>query len=202
MKILALRIALCAASTLAATTAVPAAETAGPAAIAPITPIVAPKDRAYAGEIQLAVDATDTGRRIVHVHETLSGIGPDAVLLYPKWLPGTHAPEGPIDRLGGIRITANGAPVAWKRYPVDVFAFRLNLKPGTRAIDIDFDYLSPTSGKVGALEMSRELMLIEWNELVFYPAGYFARQIPAEVELQLPVDWQFGSALETASTDP
>ena len=44
-------------------------------------------------------------------------------------------------------------------------------------------------------------MLIEWNELVFYPAGYFARQIPAEVQLQLPVDWQFGSALETASTD-
>ena len=59
----------------------------------------------------------------------------------------------PIDRLAGIRISANGAPVTWKRDPVEVFAFRLHLKPGTHAIDIDFDYLAPTSPKVGALEI-------------------------------------------------
>ena len=153
--------------------------TAGPTAIAPITPIAPPKDRPYAGEIELKVDATDTGHRIVRVHETLNGVGPDTVLLYPKWLPGTHAPEGTIDRLSGIRISANGAPVTWKRDPADVFAFRLTLKPGTHAIDIDFDYLAPTSPKVGAVETSRDLLMIEWNELVLYPAGYFARQIPA-----------------------
>jgi predicted metalloprotease with PDZ domain len=171
------------------------------AASAAITPIIAPKDHAYAGEIQLAIDASDTVRRIVHVHETLTGIGPDTVLLYPKWLPGTHAPEGTIDRVAGIRIVANGTPVSWKRDPVEVFALRLKPSPGTRSIDIDFDYLSPTSGKVGALEMSRELLMIEWNELLFYPAGYFARQIPAQAQLTLPADWQFASALETASTD-
>ena len=174
----------------------------GPSTIAPITPISAPKDRPYAGEIQLNVDAGDTARRIVHVHETLTGVGPDTVLLYPKWLPGTHAPEGTIDRLGGIRISAKGAPVAWKRDPVDVFALRLqHLGAGIQSVDIDFDYLSPTSGKVGALEMSREMILIEWNELVFYPAGYFARQIPVQVRLTLPADWQFGTALESSSTD-
>jgi len=202
MKTVAFKTALCAAFSLALATAVGAApETAGPSATASFTPIIAPKDRAYAGEIQLKVDASDTGHRVMRVHETLSGVSPDTVLLYPKWLPGTHAPEGTLDRLGGIRITANGTPVTWKRDPVDVFALRLNLKPGTHAIDIDFDYLSPTTAKVGALEMSRDLMLIEWNELVFYPAGYFTRQIPAEVQLQLPAEWQFGSALETASTD-
>jgi predicted metalloprotease with PDZ domain len=202
MRTVALKIALCAVLSTALTAAVQAApETAGPSATSPITPIIAPKDRAYAGEIQLKVDASDTGHRIMRVHETLSGVSPDTVLLYPKWLPGTHAPEGTLDRIAGIRITANGAPVTWKRDPVDVFALRLNLKPGTHAIDIDFDYLSPTSPKVGALEMSRDLMLIEWNELVFYPAGYFARQIPAQVHLTLPADWQFASALETASID-
>lgn len=175
--------------------------TAGPSAIAPITPIAPPKDRPYAGEITLKVDATDTSHRVVRVHETLSGVGPDTVLLYPKWLPGTHAPEGTIDRLGGIRISANGAPVTWKRDPADVFAFRLTLKPGIHAIDIDFDYLAPTSPKVGAVETSRDLLMIEWNELAFYPAGYFARQIPVQIRLTLPADWQFASALETASTD-
>ena len=202
MRTVACKSALGVVLSLALAAAVQAApQTAGPSATAPITPIAAPKDRAYAGEISLKVDASDTRHRVVHVHETLSGVSPDTVLLYPKWLPGTHAPEGTIDRLGGIRIHANGAPVTWKRDPVDVFALRLNLKPGTHAVDIDFDYLSPTTLKVGALEMSPDLLMIEWNELVFYPAGYFARQIPVEVQLQLPVDWQFGSALETASTD-
>jgi predicted metalloprotease with PDZ domain len=202
MSTVACKIAVCAALGLGLAAAVQAAPgTAGPSATAPITPITAPKDRAYAGEIQLKVDASDTGHRVVRVHETLTGVSPDTVLQYPKWLPGTHAPEGTIDRLGGIRVTANGAPVAWKRDPVDVFAFRLTLKPGTHAIDIDFDYLSPTTAKVGALEMSRDLLLIEWNELVFYPAGYFTRQIPVLIDLTLPADWQFGTALETASTE-
>jgi predicted metalloprotease with PDZ domain len=51
------------------------------------------------------------------------------------------------------------------------------------------------------MEMSRDLMMIEWNELVLYPAGYFTRQIPVQVSLTLPADFQLASALETASAD-
>ena len=176
-----------------------AAVTTGPGASAPVTPIAAPRDRPYPGQIQLSVDASDVSRRIIRVHETLSGIGPDTILLYPKWLPGTHAPEGTIDRLAGLRIVANGAPVAWTRDPVDVFAFRLHAATGVKSIDIDFDYLSPTSPQVGNLEISRELMMIEWNELVLYPAGYFVRQIPVQASITLPADWKSASALEAAS---
>jgi predicted metalloprotease with PDZ domain len=129
----------------------------------------------------------------------LSGVGTGSVLLYPKWLPGTHAPEGPIDRLAGLRITAQGAKLSWARDPVDVYAFRLRAGSGVKSIDIDFDYLSPTSAKVGLLEISRDMLMLEWNELVLYPAGYFARQIPIEASLTLPADWQLGSALEAAS---
>jgi len=42
-------------------------------------------------------------------------------------------------------------------------------------------------------------LLLEWNALILYPAGYFARQIPVEASLTLPANWQFGSALEAAS---
>jgi predicted metalloprotease with PDZ domain len=172
----------------------------GPSPIKPVVPIAAPKDQAYSGEIRLVVDASDLERRIVHVHETLSGVGTDTVLLYPKWLPGTHAPEGPIDRLAGIRITANGARVPWSRDPVDVYALHVHPASGVKSIDIDFDYLSPTSLKVGAIEITRDILLLEWNALVLYPAGYFARQIPVEASLILPLDWKFGSALETAQS--
>jgi predicted metalloprotease with PDZ domain len=171
----------------------------GPGPLAPAEPIAAPKDRPYPGAMRLAVDASDLERRIVHVHETLSGVRPDTVLLYPKWLPGTHAPEGPIDRLAGIKITANGAPVTWTRDPVDVYAFHVHPAPGVKSFDIDFDYLSPTSPKVGPIEITRDILSVEWNALVLYPAGYFTRQIPVAASLTLPADWKFGSALETVA---
>jgi predicted metalloprotease with PDZ domain len=182
-------------------TCVSATASPGPNLSAPIALIAAPRDRAYPGEIRLAVDASDPERRIVRVHETLSGIAADTVLLYPKWLPGTHAPEGPIDKLAGLRITANGTPVSWTRDPVDVYAFHLHAAPAAKLIDIDFEYLSPTSPKVGPLEMSRDILLLEWNSLILYPAGYFVRQIPVTASLTLPDDWKLGSALEVDSTN-
>jgi predicted metalloprotease with PDZ domain len=170
----------------------------GPTAIAPAASVAVPKDRAYPGEIRLAVNATDVEQRIVHVHEILTGVGTNTVLLYPKWLPGTHAPEGPIDRLAGIKMAANGVPVSWTRDPVDVYAFHVHPAAGVTSLDIDFDYLSPTSPKVGAIEITRDILLLEWNSLVLYPAGYFTRQIPVQARVVLPADWKFGSALEIA----
>jgi len=145
------------------------------------------------------VDATDLERRIVRVHETVSGVTPRTVLLYPQWLPGSHAPEGPIDRFAGLKITANGKPVPWSRDPVEVFAFHVAVPAGVKAIDVEFQYLSPTSGKVGALEFSRDILMVEWNNVILYPAGYFSRQIPVIPSLTLPTGWKFGCALETDS---
>ena len=177
----------------------PALASPGPEALAPVTPIATPKDRAYPGELRLDVDATDVARRIVHVHETVTGVGADTVLLYPKWLPGNHSPEGPIDRVAGLRITTQGKPVAWVRDRVDVFAFRVHPDAGVTSIDVEFDYLTPTSAKVGEASISREMLFIDWNTVLLYPAGYFVRQIPVQVSLRLPEGWQSATALETAS---
>ncbi len=187
----------------AASTCVWASASPGPNStnIAPGTDraIASPQDRAYPGEIHLAVDASDVDRRIVRVHETLTGVGADTVLLYPEWLPGSHAPEGPIDRFAGLRISANGAPVVWKRDPLDVYAFHVYPAAGIKSIDIDFEYLSPTSSKVAEMEISRDVLFLEWNSLILYPAGYFVRQIPVQASITLPHDWKFGSALEVQS---
>jgi predicted metalloprotease with PDZ domain len=169
-----------------------------PAPAAP--PIEAPKDSAYPGEIRLGVDASDTERRIVHVHESITGLKSDAVLLYPRWLPGEHGPNGPIERLAGLAIKAGGASVPWTRDTVDMYAFHVHVPAGTRAVDVEFEYLSPTSPGTGPAEFSRDILLLEWPSLVLYPAGYFSRQIPAEVELTLPDGWQFASALEKQSS--
>jgi predicted metalloprotease with PDZ domain len=161
--------------------------------------IPAPKDRPYPGEITLSVDASDVEHRVFHVHETLTGITPDTILLYPKWLPGTHAPEGPIDRVAGLTITASGSAVPWTRDTVDMDAIRLHAAASVRSVEIQFDYLSPTSSRVGDLEVSKDVLMVELNEVVLYPAGYFSRQIPVTASVTLPARWQFATALDRAS---
>src|SRR5271167_2450179 len=60
--------------------------------------IPALQDVAFPGTIVLAVDATDTAHGIFRVHETIPVEHPGPlVLLYPRWLPGHHSPNGPID---------------------------------------------------------------------------------------------------------
>jgi predicted metalloprotease with PDZ domain len=172
----------------------------GPAVTAaPITP---PLDRAYPGLITLDIDASDTQRRIVHVAEHLSGVSRETVLLFPQWLPGNHSHTGPVERLVGLRVSAKGAPIAWTRDPIDVHAFHLALSVGVSEVDVLFDYVSPTDPAIDPVEMSTDLAVLDWNELLLYPAGYYARRIPVTATLRLPAGWQHASALEVATAAP
>jgi predicted metalloprotease with PDZ domain len=184
------------------TTALGSASYAAPPApgqTAAVVPIQAPEDRAYPGEIRLEVDASDVERRVVHVTEHVSGIDADTVLLFPKWLPGNHSSSGPIERLAGLKISANGAPVSWTRDLVDMYAFHVHAPAGVSALDVSFDYLSPTSSRIDPLEMSHDFIVLDWNSVLLYPAGYFVRRIPVVASLRVPEGWQLGTALETES---
>jgi predicted metalloprotease with PDZ domain len=179
-----------------------AAASPGPAPLAPNPPVPPPQDIAFPGVIALSVDATDVQRRIVRVHETIPVQGGrPLVLLYKQWLPGTHAPEGAIDRFAGLTITAEGRPVPWLRDSADVFAFRLTPPADAREIEVAFQYLSPVTGEVGATENSGRILMVEWISLNLYPAGYFTRQIPVEASVTLPQGWSFATALETAGRE-
>ena len=168
-----------------------------PAATAPTIP--APEDRPYPGTIQLSIDARDIDRKVVRVHEVVPAEAGDLTLLYPKWLPGTHAPEGAIDRFAGLEITANGQKVAWVRDPVDVYAFHLTVPAGAAKLEVNFQYLSPVGDDFGDAEITSNMMVLEPIRLALYPAGYFVRQIMVTPDVTLPPDWQFGTALDGAS---
>jgi len=163
--------------------------------------VPAPLDRDYPGVLHVSVDASDVERRIVHVNETLTSPPDELVLYYPKWIPGQHAPGGPIDRLAGLVIRAGERVLPWKRDPLDANAFHVAVPAGTASVDIRFDYLSPTSHKVAPPEMSRDVMFLEWIQMGLYPAGYYARRIPVEASLTLPTGFDFASALQTAHRD-
>ena len=158
-------------------------------------------DKPYAGPIQLSVDITDITDRVEKVHEDIP-VEPGAkeiVLLYPQWLPGEHAPGGPISSLAGIVTTVEGKRVQWVRDGVNMYAFHVPLSKGAKTVGLDFDYLSPIKRGAGRIEISDVIANLEWNEVVMYPAGYFSRDISVDATLKLPGGWKYATALETAS---
>ena len=168
-------------------------------AATPSTVAVAEGD--YPGTIALSVDATDVARRLYQVRERIP-VQPGALKLwYPQWIPGNHAATGPINQFAGLVITGNGQRIQWRRDPLDVYAFVLEVPAGVTAIDVEFQSLSPTAADQGRVAMTTELMSVQWSRLLLYPAGYDARRIRFEPSLRLPTGWQFGSALESVSTE-
>jgi predicted metalloprotease with PDZ domain len=172
----------------------------GPRPVPMPAPIPAPQDRPYPGVIHLAVDATDTAHRVFGVHETIPvpAAGP-LVLLYPEWIPGHHTDNGPVQELAGLVLHAGGARLAWTRDPVDVFAVHVNVPAGATSVDADFQWLSPVETRVGRITMTPEMLDLQWNAAVLYPAGYYSRQITVAPSVHVPDGWQIATALDAES---
>ncbi len=160
-------------------------------------PVAAPVDKPYRGEIGLAVDATDLDHHVFRIHETVPVAGPGPLtLLYPKWIPGNHGPTGPLVDLADLTVHAGGIRVAWQRDTVDVYAFHIDVPQGASALEVDFQYVSPTEKAEGRIVTTPNMLDVQWNPEVLYPAGNFARDITLHPTLTLPPGWQYGTALE------
>jgi predicted metalloprotease with PDZ domain len=161
--------------------------------------IPAAEDIKYPGTILIDVDATDTARAIFRVKQTIPVSGPGPfTLLYPEWLPGNHAPRGPIASIAGLRITADGEPVAWTRDPLDVYAFHVDVPEGIEELDVEFQHLSPTESNQGRIVMTPDMMNVQWEKMTLYPAGYFVRNITVRPSITLPEGWQGATSLDVA----
>ena len=159
--------------------------------------VPAPQDTPYPGTVTLLVDASDTAQGIFRVRESIP-VQPGALtLLYPQWIPGDHSPTGPIAMLAGLRLSANGQPLKWTRDKYNVYAFHLDVPAGVSTVEAQFQYLSPRDG---GYEITDRMTDMEWSKLALYPAGHYTRGITFVPSLTLPHGWQFGTALETAST--
>src|SRR5208337_1792457 len=160
------------------------------------------RDVVSPGTLGLFVDATDNTHGIFRVHETVPVVGAGRLtLLYPKWLPGTHSPGGPIANVAGIEFTAGEHALAWKRDPVDVYAFHVEIPPGTPSLEAQFQYLAPTDLAQGRITQTPTMADLQWNTVVLYPAGYYARRIEVEASVKLPQGWRYGTALEVHSSE-
>jgi predicted metalloprotease with PDZ domain len=146
------------------------------------------------GPIVLSVDASTVTQGIVHVLETIPVRSGPLTLFFPKWIPGEHGPVGRIDDLVALRIAAGTSLLPWRRDPVDLYAFHVDVPSGTTALDLAFD--SVRYGDRGErLGTSDKAAIIEWNTVVLYPQGTPVAGITVRAGITLPPGWDFGTAL-------
>ena len=151
--------------------------------------------------IRLSVDATQAPQKILHAKEAIP-VRPGALTLYyPEWIPGEHAPDGPIANLAGLHFSVGGKEIPWRRDLVDMFAFHLDVPAGATSLDIQLDFLlsAPATGFSAGASATSQLDLLSWNQVLLYPKGYAAADILFEPSLRLPDGWKFGTSLPIAS---
>ena len=158
------------------------------------------RDIAFPGTMQLTVDASDNTRGIfrIHQHVPVPAAG-DFVMLYPKWVPGGHSPRNDIKNITGFRATANGRELRWVRDNLDVFAFHIAVPQGVTAIDVDYQYVTPTTGNQGRTLATPDMESIQWLSNSMYPAGYFVRNIPVQASVVVPTGWKVATALRPSA---
>ncbi|KRF02145.1 peptidase M61 [Frateuria sp. Soil773] len=169
------------------------------ASVSAFADVPPPQDVPYNGTLKINVDATDLAHRVFRVRETIPAQAGPLTLLYPAWLPGHHSPTGPIDKLAGLVVKANGQVLPWTRDPLDVYAFHVDVPQGATSVEAYFEFLSPQDTKQGRVVMTPEMLNLQWNTVSLYPAGYYAKRIQTEVSVTYPAGWKAGTALEVAS---
>jgi predicted metalloprotease with PDZ domain len=155
--------------------------------------------------IVLDVDATTISRKILSVRESFPVTSPLAHtvdLVYPKWIPGDHAPTGPIADLVNLRFSAGGKSVAWTRDPVDMYRFHISVPAGTNLLQAEFSL-------VGAYVAGNDFAPgntstpvqgdVNWDQLVLYPADTNADQVTVAASIKLPDKWSYATALPRPS---
>jgi predicted metalloprotease with PDZ domain len=149
---------------------------------------------ASAQTITLLVDASDAARHLFHTKMTLPVSAGEVALTYPEWIPGNHRPTGPIADVVGIRVSAAGRSLAWKRDPVDLYTIRVTVPRGVASMDVEFDLIAPPSNGWG----TQFLATLNWNAVLMYPAGKKSDAVEVKATLKVPAGWRYGTALPIA----
>src|SRR5215475_14320068 len=153
-------------------------------------------------KVTLSVDATNAPRKIFHASLKIPASAGDLTLYYPKWIPGEHAPDGPVTDLAGLFFKAHGQTLKWRRDLLDGFTIHVEVPQGASEVDAELDFLSPAtleSGFSSGSSATAKLTIISWNQVLLYPKGYKSDDINYTASLKILEEWKFGTPLPVAS---
>src|SRR5277367_1042464 len=138
--------------------------------------------------IQITADLSDAPRMLFHSEVDLPVTAGPLILTTPKWIPGHHRANGPVDNITGVVFTANGQPLAWRRDDVDLYQFHLTIPKGVATLHAHLDCIVTA-------RVTRKIAVLEWEKLLLYPAKTPVRDIPIQPSLIVPAGWGIGTAL-------
>ena len=144
--------------------------------------------------IDLSVDASHAPEKMLHTRMVMPVEAGALTLYYPKWIPGEHGPDGPLADVAGLKFSADGQAVSWRRDLLDGFTFHLDVPTGVKQLTIDFDYIDDGGSATD------KLAIVGWSQNVLYPAGIPAEKITVNPTLRLPSGWKFGTPLPVQET--
>lgn len=178
------------------------AQNSAPQPVPIIDTVPQAKDVKFNGVMDVFVDVTNLDQGIFEIKQSIPvQKAGKMVLLFPKWLPGKHAPRGAVEKLAGLKVYGNGKEIPWLRDSLDMHAFHINVPKDVKDLKIEFKYLSPTAPNQGRIEVTQDLISLQWNSVSLYPAGYFVRNIPIAAKVKLPKDFKIATALRPAKIE-
>ena len=157
---------------------------------------------ASAPTVTISVDATSAPRKIFHASLKIPTNSGDLTLYYPKWIPGEHAPDGPVVDLAGLKFSAGGKTLTWRRDLLDGFTIHVEVPAGETEVSAELDFLSPATFEGGfsaGSSATDKLAIISWNQVLLYPKGWKSDDLNYTASLKLPAGWKFGTPLPVAS---
>ncbi len=152
--------------------------------------------------LRLEVDAREISRQLLHARQEIPAPPGPLALWYPKWIPGTHAPGGPVQNIAGLRLeTPEGQPISWRRDEAEPCRIQCAVPDGADGLIVRLDYIcnQPTVNSIGVDSFGNaQLGVVDWNTCLLYPEGTSIDDLRVSARLLLPFQWRFGTALTVA----
>jgi predicted metalloprotease with PDZ domain len=153
--------------------------------------------------ISIEIDARDLPRKLLTAELSIpikaSKKPQDIALWYPKWVPGSHGPGGPIENVAGLTFTdQDNNSLKWSRTPGEVYRVIVKATPQTKVIRANIRYITnqPSTNSFGHDTFgSRMVGIISPNTVLLYPESSDADKALISTTLRLPKDWKAASAI-------
>ncbi len=163
---------------------------------------------ADSASMSVSVDATDITRKLLHATVTIplatsGGSGERTVALwYPKWVPGSHGPGGPIANVAGLKITDDrGTPLRWERTAGEVYRIVVTVPEDAASLNVRMRYITnqPTTNSMGHDSFGSPMLgVVSFGTVLMYPEGSEIDEQEIQATLKLPPNWKASTALHAS----